>query len=88
MLTQKDAEHIAKKLLADVRPGRRHDIVVFRYEGRYIAQFGIQRSSKEKSHDYISRQLFLTAKQCRELHECSLSLEQYVELLRAKGYLN
>jgi predicted amidohydrolase len=85
MLTQDDARKIAAKLKAEITPGRKHDIAVFRHDGRYIAQFGIQRASKDKPHDYVPRQLFMTAKQGREFLECSLSLVAYVEILRSKS---
>jgi len=88
MLTQTDARHIAKKLQAEITPGRRHDIAVFRHNGKRIMQFGIQRSSKEQCHDYVSRQMFITAKQCREFRDCSLSLEAYAQILSAKGLLS
>lgn len=87
MLTQADARKIANKLKAGIKPGRRHDLAIFRHKGIRIAQFGISRGSKEQSHDYISRQLYITAKQCREFLECSLSLEQYVSILVAKQLL-
>lgn len=87
MLTQDDAWKIALKIKAEIKPGRRHDIAIFRWEGRYIAQFGISRGAKEQPHDYIPRQLFLTHKQCRELAECSLSLDEYVRILSGKGRL-
>lgn len=88
MFTQKDAEAIAKKLNAERKQGRKHDIVVIRVSGKYIGQFGICRGSKDQCHDHISRQMFLTAKQCREFRECSLSLEAYIEILRSKGLLS
>lgn len=85
MLTQDDARQIATKLNADIQPGRQHDLAVFRYNGKSIARFGIRRASKEVSHDYIPNQLFITAKQCRELRDCPLTLENYVKLLQGKG---
>jgi hypothetical protein len=85
MLTQGDAVAIATKLKAEMKPGRKHDLAIFRYDGKYIAQFGIQRASKDKPHDYIPRQLFMTAKQGREFRQCSLSLEGYIEILRSKN---
>ena len=84
-LTQGDAVAIATKLKAELKPGRKHDLAIFRHEGKYIAQFGIQRASKDKSHDYIPRQLFMTGKQGREFRQCSLTLEAYIELLRSKN---
>jgi hypothetical protein len=88
MLTQTDAIAIAKKLEAEINPGRKHDLVVIRVGGKYIGQFGIQRSSKEKSHNYIARQMFITSGQCREFRDCSFSLKDYIELLRTKSALD
>ncbi|MGH9786979.1 MAG: hypothetical protein ACRD88_22645 [Terriglobia bacterium] len=87
MLTQADARKIARKLNAEIQPGRKHDLVVFRYSGVRLGQFGISRSSKQQSHDYIPRQLYITAKQCREFLDCSLTLEGYFEILSAKQLL-
>lgn len=87
MLTQADARKIAKKLNAEIQPGRKHDLVVFRIGGVRLGQFGISRGSKQQSHDYIPRQLYLTAKQCREFLDCSLSLDGYFEILAGKGLL-
>ena len=87
MLTQRDARKIADKLKADIETGRQHDIAVFRYDGKRITQFGIRRSSKEVSHNYIPNQLFVSAKQCRDLRDCPLSLEDYVRILIEKAKL-
>ena len=53
MFTQTDARAIAQKLGAEIVPGRKHDLAIFRYEGQWIGQFGIRRASKEVGHDYI-----------------------------------
>jgi hypothetical protein len=87
MLTQTDAIAIAKKLEAEIKPGRKHDLVKIRLEGKYVGQFGIQRCSKEKPHNYIAKQMFITSGQCREFRDCSLSVKDYIELLRAKSAL-
>ena len=87
MLTQDDARKIAKKLQAEIQPGRKHDLVIFRYGGVRLGQFGISRSSKQQSHDYIPRQLYITAKQCREFLDCSLNLEVYFKILAGKNLL-
>lgn len=88
MFTQDDGRTIAKKLKVDPVPGREHDLVIFRHEGKRIGGFGIQRSSKDKPHDYIPRQLHLTKKQCEDFIDCSLSLESYIDLLKGKGLLS
>ena len=87
MLTQADGLAIAKKLGAEITHGRKHDLVIVRYDGKRITQFGIQRGSKDKSHNYISSQMFITSAQCREFRACSLSLQGYIDILRNKGYL-
>ncbi len=87
MFTQIDAREIAKKLKAEIKPGRKHDLVVFRHRGIRIGQFGISRSSKEQSHDYIPRQLYISTKQCRDSRVCSLTLEGYLAILAQKQLL-
>ncbi len=87
MFGQDDAREIAKKLKAEIVQGRRHDLAVFRYKGKQVAQFGISRGSKDQSHDYIPRQLYITYKQCRDLRDCPLTLEGYTEILANKQLL-
>ncbi len=86
MLTQSDAREIAKKLRAEIQKRRhRHDLVVVRYKNIYIGQYGISRSSKEKSHDYIANQLHISLPQCRELSACPLSKAEYFKILSDKN---
>ena len=87
MLTQAHARKIVQKIRAEIRKGRRHDLAIFRHEGKYIAQFGISRSSKSQSHDYIAKQLFITSRQCRDLRDCPLTHEDYITILKRKGLL-
>ncbi len=87
MFTQDNAEAIAKKLKCVMRDGRAHRHADVFESGKLVATFGIRRASKEVGHGHIPRELHITQKQCRELHDCSLSREQYVELLREKNLL-
>ncbi len=87
MLTQTDAREIAKKLKAEIKPGRKHDLAIFRNRGVRIGQFGISRGSKQQSHDYIPHQLYISSKQCRDFRECSLSLDGYLAILAQKQLL-
>jgi hypothetical protein len=82
--TQEHARFIAKKLQMDITPGRDHDLATFRHSGKDIVRFGIRRGSKELPHSYIPSQLHLTAKECRELHGCKITPEQFIEGLKAK----
>lgn len=87
MLTQDDARRIADKLGMHIRQGRRHELAVLVYNGKQITQFGISRSSKQQSHDYVSKQLYITHGQCRELHGCPLTKDQYLDILKSKNLL-
>ncbi len=83
LFTQDDARRIAKKLGAKIEH-RRHDLAVFSYEGKRIAQFGIRRASKEVGHGHLPEELFISPHQCSDLRNCPLSLEGYVAILRSK----
>jgi len=85
--TQDHAKNIAAKLKMDIVSGREHDLAIFRHSGKEIVRFGIRRGSHELPHPYIPRQLHMTNKECRELHDCSRSREQFIENLRSKQLL-
>jgi hypothetical protein len=86
VFTQDDARKIAKKLGAKIEQGkRRHDLAVFWYQGKRIAQFGIRRASKEVGHGHLPDELFISPHQCRDLGNCPLSREGYVAILRSKN---
>ncbi len=75
-----------KKLGAQVVPSGAHDIAYVHLRGQYIGQFGIRRSSKrDKGHDHIPRDLFISPRQARELGQCPLTVEGYIEILVEKG---
>jgi len=88
VLNQTDAKTIANKLEAEITHGRRHDLVIVKYNGKYVAQYGISRSSQEQSHDYIPRQLYLSRKQCQDFQGCSVSLSDYFDILKSKQVLS
>ena len=81
MLTQGHARKIARKLAACINRGRKHDLVVIKCDGRVVGTFGIQRGSREQSHDYIPRQIGVTMRQAQGLANCPMSREEYCELL-------
>lgn len=87
MLTAADGLAIARKLDATPSERRRHTRVIIELEGRIIGQYGIQRSSRDKSHDYIARQIHLTGRQARNLANCPMTREQYITLLRERRLL-
>ena len=87
-ITRDHVNSLIVKLDATVERGRKHDIVVVRVEGLRIGQFGIGRgSNKSKSYNYVPGQLYVTPLQCAELAECSLTVEEWVAILKEKGRL-
>jgi hypothetical protein len=87
MLDQNDARRIATKLDAKIRAGRRHEIVIVRYNNQHVAQFGISRGSRSKPHSHIPRQLYISSRAAEEMSDCSMTAEEYFALLIEKGLL-
>ena len=85
--TQTEARSIAKKLGADIRQKKRHEMVIIRYRGCFVAQYGISRSSEEVNGSYIPKQLGISRYQAGGLVECWLSKDGYFELLHDEGKL-
>ena len=86
-LNTHDAEVIAAKLGADPERGKgKHALVKIVVDGKFIAQYGIRRSSKKDTgHDFIAGQLHITMGECKRLSACTLSREEYFELIRTRG---
>jgi hypothetical protein len=82
LLRAKEAEAIAAKLDAEVKQGRKHARATIRWNGQYIASFGIRRGSNV-GHDYIPSQIFVSARQALDLAKCPLSKQGYFEILGA-----
>jgi len=88
MLTKTDAEAIARKLKAEMRQGRKHDIAAIKYNGQTIAHFGIRRGSRrDQGHDYVSGQIHVSPRQATNLAQCPMSFDQWIVLMREKGYI-
>jgi hypothetical protein len=85
--TQDDAEDIAKKLGCAPNERRGHKYYELFVGGRLIARFGVRRASKEKGHGHLPKDLHITQKQCRDLSDCPLSKDAYLEIMREKGYV-
>jgi hypothetical protein len=54
---------------------------------KLITRFGVRRASKEKGHGHLPRKLHITQKQCRDLSECPLTKDEYLQILREKDLL-
>jgi hypothetical protein len=46
-----------------------------------------RRGCKEKGHGYIPFQMKISQKECREFRNCTISLDDYVQLLISKGVI-
>ena len=87
MLTASDAETIARKLNAIIKPkSRRHKIAVIRLNGKEVGRFGIRRGSGDLGHDYVPRQIRVSNQQAQELADCTLYLADYALILRQTGF--
>lgn len=88
MLTKDDAEKIATKLKARFKSGKAHDIAIIEYGGKRIVQFGIRRGSRRnQGHDHIPSSLHVKAHDAKELAICTMSLEQWIALMKEKGLI-
>jgi hypothetical protein len=85
--TQDDAEVIAEKLgcVPDERKG--HKYYELYVQGKLITMFGVRRASKETGHGHLPKALHITQKQCRDLSDCPLSKDAYLQIMREKGFL-
>lgn len=87
-MTARDALKIARKLGAEITEGRNHTRVLVVIDDAVVGSYGVSRSSRERNHDYIARQIGgISAMQARDLSRCPLSKEDYVRIIRNKGLL-
>lgn len=87
MFTQDDAEAIAKKLHCTPDERKGHKYYELFVHGRLVTSFGVRRASKEKGHGHLPHALHITQKQCRDLSNCPLSEDEYLQILRDKNQL-
>ena len=74
-----------QRFRVEVKPGRGHEIVKIWYGQQRVGQYGIQRSSKPKRHNYIAAQLHLSRNDAYDLAKCPLDVDRYVDILEEKG---
>jgi hypothetical protein len=75
---------IAKKLGAIMdTSGKAHDVARVYFQGALIAAFGIRRG-----HGHIPKDLHLSPRQALLLAQCSLTVDQWHQILRDGGWLD
>ncbi len=88
-LQRRDALKIARKLGAEVEDGGNHQQACFRHNGRLILTFGIRHGSKS-GHGHLEGEtgdLKLNGRKAKQLAECTMSKDEYVEHLTGMGLI-
>lgn len=91
MLTKEHALKIKRKLKAKItqaKKNRPHELAVIYLEDKLIASFGIRRgSNKHLPHDHIPASLHLQPNECLRLAQCSITREEWLRSLKARGII-
>jgi hypothetical protein len=89
-ITAELAQKIVDKLKAVKESSKNsaHELFVV-YENEFaIALFGIRRGSKKNlGHDHIPGEIHVNAFKAKQLAQCPMSREQWIEELRKAGFL-
>jgi hypothetical protein len=90
-ITSELAHKIVSKLEAvkeNAQRGAPHDLYVVYEKGAAVALFGIRRGSqKNLGHDHIPKQIHVNAFKAKQLANCPMSRDQWIEELKNKGLL-
>lgn len=89
-LDKDDAYAIAKKLGASISESNgAHDEADVYHDGKLIASFGIRRGSRKgQGHDHICDELNISRRRCKNLAQCVMSREEWIEEMKQNGYLD
>lgn len=87
MFTQRHAEVIATKLGCTFREAKNHRYAEYFEQGKLVIRFGIRRASRQIPHYYIPREMYLKQKECQDFHDCTLTKDEYLAILRERGKL-
>jgi hypothetical protein len=84
------ANAIAKKLGANIVTRKKaHDLARIYHNGVLIATFGIRRGSdRNLGHGHIPKELHLSPRQTILLAQCTMTVEQWLEILRDGGWID
>ena len=85
-MRDREFDRIVTKFRMTTRQGR-HLRAEFHYRGRKIRTTYLSQGSKDNPFYHIARQLSLTPAQLRDAIRCTLSLEDYIAILREKGLI-
>lgn len=86
-MTDREFDRLVTKFRMETRQGH-HLRAEFFYQGRKIRSTRRSQGKKDNPLHKIAKQLGLNAAQLREAVSCTLSLEDYIAILRGKGLLD
>ena len=86
-MTDLEFDRLVTKFGMRTRQGR-HLRAEFFYQGRKISATYRSQGKKDNPFYQIAKQLSLSAAQLREAVRCTLSLEDYIAILRGKGLIS
>ncbi len=87
-ITLEHTKKIIKKLKAEQsqRSSKHHKFFDVLHNGKIVTSLGVSHSpKKDKPHDHIPNQLFLSRGDTKKMAECNISQEQYIKILEANG---
>jgi hypothetical protein len=90
-ITKQLAQKIIKKLKGRKVKSKNaaHDEYEIEHEGEVIGHTSIRRSSnKEIGHDHVQRDLQISTRQAKDLANCPMSREDYIQHLRDIGEID
>ena len=88
ILNKDSAKKIAKKLGAEIdKSASAHDIAVIYEGGVEIASFGIRRGRRDLGHDHIPSDIHVRPRQARDLAQCPMSRDEWVQLMMELGLI-
>ena len=88
-LSLAEARKVAKKLKAEIAPGRKHDRASVFHKGRLVLWFGISRASnRDKGSGHIPRAIHVKTREAKLLAQCPMSRDEWVERMRQKGIID
>ena len=70
---------------AKIENKSRHDWVTIRYNGQFVASYGIRRANSEKNHNHIYKQLHISLGTAKSLAKCRVSKDEYFTSLCEQG---
>lgn len=86
MINSRDFDTVVNKLGMETRDGD-HRFALLRYNGKVVIRTKRSHGNKSQPVHLIRQQLKVSEDQLRGLIQCSVSKDDYLEILREKGQL-